>query len=126
MATTTHSPARGDEPSPYLGCTVGSLDEIAHSASLRVRGELCAITAGAHARQIQDLLDQGYIELRIDLDDLLLCTSDGLDLWDDVQHRLDDAGGRLTLVGGTGVVRRVLDVITASPTHFCPTVVAAA
>lgn len=123
MATTMDSSPRDDESSPYLGCTIGSLDEIAHAASLRVRGELCALTAAAHARQIEDLLEQGYVDLRIDLDDLLLCTSDGLDLWDDVQHRLDDAGGGLTLVGATGVVRRVLEVIASSPTHFCPTVI---
>jgi anti-anti-sigma regulatory factor len=124
-STTVHPPVAGD-PGPHLGSTVGSTDDVAHSASLRLSGELCAITAATHARQIQDLLDLGYVDLRIELDGLVLCTSDGLDLWDDAQHRLGDAGGGLTLSGANGVVRRVLEVITSSATHFCPTVLPAA
>lgn len=114
------------EPNPVLGCIVGLSDEPGHSASLRMRGALCAITVAEHGRQLSDLVDRGYIQLRIELDDLDLCTSDGLDLWDDVQHRLDPLAGRITLVGATGVVRRVLDIVTRPDAHFCPTVEAAA
>lgn len=126
MASTTDSRSVSGDPTPFLGWTVGALDETAHSASVRVSGELCAVTAATHARQLDELVELGYVDLRIELDGLLLCTSDGLDLWDDVQHRLGDAGGGLTLAGATGVVRRVLDVISASATHFCPTIVSTA
>lgn len=114
------------EPNPYLGSTVGDLVEGGNDASIRVRGALCAITAGEHGRQLADLVDRGYIQLRIELDGLTLCTSDGLDLWDDLQHRLDPLAGRVTLVGATGVVRRVLDVVQRPDNHFCPIVEAVA
>lgn len=123
MASPTERPS--EEPVSF-GCTVLPLDSRAGSASMRMAGALDAWTAADHARQLDVLLDEGYVELRIELDELVLCTSDGLDLWDDVQHRLDPVGGHLTLVGATGVVRRVLDVMTASPVHFCPTVLPAA
>lgn len=127
MASTTTSPAgRSDDPSSVLGCTLGPLDELNRSASLRIRGALCAVTAPEHGRQLGELVDQGYTDVRVELEGLLLCTSDGLDLWDDVQHRLDPLDGRLTLSGASGVVRRVLQVVTDSPAHFCPTVLPAA
>lgn len=114
------------DPTPILGSTVGPLDQESHTASVRIRGSLCALTAADHARQLGALVDQGYTEVRVDLEGLLLCTSDGLDLWDDLQHRLDPVEGHLTLAGASGVVRRVLDVVATSPVHFCPTVLPAA
>jgi anti-anti-sigma regulatory factor len=120
MASLTETSAL--EPNPFLGCVLRFQDDVDHHASLRIRGELCAVTAGEHARQLGDLVDQGYIQLRIELDDLVLCTSDGLDLWDDLQHRLEPLSGRLTLSGANGVVRRVLDIVCAGDQHFCPTV----
>lgn len=125
-STTTTMAGTSGDPTSILGCTVGPLDAANHAASLRIRGALCAATAGEHARQLGELVDQGYTDVRIELDGLLLCTSDGLDLWDEVQHRLDPCGGTLTLSGASGVVRRVLQVVAESPLHFCPTVVAAA
>lgn len=125
-STTTQTAGASGDPTSIFGCTVGPLDEVNHVASLRIKGALCAVTAGEHARQLDELVDQGYTDVRVELEGLLLCTSDGLDLWDDVQHRLDPVEGRLTLSGASGVVRRVLQVVVDSPTHFCPTVVAAA
>lgn len=115
-----------DETRPRLDCTVLHPDGTVGSASLHMVGALDAWSALDHARQLELLLDEGYVDLRIELDELVLCTSDGLDLWDDVQHRLDPRGGHVTLAGATGVVRRVLDVMTASTVHFCPTVLPAA
>lgn len=127
MASTTITTAgTSGDPAPMLGSTLGPLDELTHTASVRIRGALCAVTAAEHARQLGELVDQGYTDLRVDLEGLLLCTSDGLDLWDEVQHRLDPVDGRLTLSGATGVVRRVLEVVTGSAMHFCPTVIPAA
>jgi anti-anti-sigma regulatory factor len=123
--TTTQTAGPSGDPTSILGCTVGPLDESTHTASVRIRGSLCAVTAGEHARQLGELVDLGYTDVRIDLEGLLLCTSDGLDLWDDLQHRLDPVGGRLILSGATGVVRRVLEVVTGSAMHFCPTVLSA-
>jgi len=124
MAPLTDHPAA--DPSPFLGAVLGTLDHEGQTASLRIRGELCAITAAEHGRQLSELVDQGYRQVRVELDDLVLCTSDGLDLWDDLQHRLDPLAGRLTLTGAVGVVRRVLDVVTRPDGHFCPTVETAA
>lgn len=124
-STTTQTAGANGDPTSILGCTVGPLDGVNHVASLRIRGTLCAATAGEHARQLDDLVDQGYTDVRVELEGLLLCTSDGLDLWDEVQHRLDPVSGRLTLSGASGVVRRVLQVVVDSPMHFCPTVAAA-
>lgn len=127
MASTTIPATSVDgDPTPILRTTVGPLDEQSHSASVRIGGALCAVTAGDHARQLGDLVDQGYTDVRVELDGLLLCTSDGLDLWDEIQHRLDPVDGHLTLSGASGVVRRVLDVVSRSDMHFCPTVLPAA
>lgn len=123
MSSITDKLDPGHDEGSLLGCSLGPVDEVGHAASMRVRGTLCAVTAPEHARLLDELVEQGYVELRVGLDGLLLCTSHGLDLWDDLQHRLDPVGGHVTLVGATGVVRRVLEVITSSPVHFCPTVV---
>jgi excinuclease UvrABC ATPase subunit len=121
MASITHT-GPFVAPNPHLGSTVRELVEETHAASIRIRGSLCAITASEHGRLLAELVDRGYIQLRIELDDLTLCTSDGLDLWDELQHRLDPVAGRVTLTGAHGVVRRVLDVVQRPEGHFCPTV----
>lgn len=127
MASTTLPTAGSSgDPTPMFGCTFGPHDDVNHVASVRIRGALCAVTAGDHARELGELVDQGYTDVNVELEGLLLCTSDGLDLWDDVQHRLDPLDGHLTLSGATGVVRRVLEVVERSDMHFCPTVVPAA
>lgn len=125
-STTTRTTTTSGDSQAILRTTLGPHDDVNHSASVRIGGQLCAVTAAAHARQLGDLVDQGYTDVRVELEGLLLCTSDGLDLWDDLQHRLDPVDGHLTLSGASGVVRRVLDVVTSSTMHFCPTVVPAA
>ena len=124
--TTTRATTTSGDSQAILRTTLGPLDDVNHSASVRIGGQLCAVTASDHARQLGDLVDQGYTDVRVELEGLLLCTSDGLDLWDHLQHRLDPVDGHLTLSGASGVVRRVLDVVTSSTMHFCPTVVPAA
>jgi hypothetical protein len=124
MASPTKTPT--SDAHERLGFIVSDRDEVGHRASVHIRGELCAITVVDHGRHLADLVDQGFVELRVELGDLTLCTSDGLDLWDDLQHRLTPLAGRLTLAGATGVVRRVLDVATRPELHFCPTVELAA
>lgn len=124
--TTLLTAGTSGEPTPLFGCTFGPHDDLNHVASVRIRGALCAVTAGDHARELDALVDQGYTEVNVELEGLLLCTSDGLDMWDDLQHRLDPVDGHLTLSGATGVVRRVLEVVVSSDMHFCPTVVPAA
>lgn len=124
MAPLTDQPAAPAEP--FLGTVLGLIDVHGRTATLRIRGELCAVTASGHGEQLAELVDRGYRQVRIELDDLVLCTSDGLDLWDDLSHRLEPLAGSLTLSGATGVVRRVLDVVTRPEGHFCPTVEAAA
>lgn len=125
-STTTPTASSSGDPASILGSTLGPLDEVNHRACVRIRGALCAATVSEHARQLDELVEQGYTDVRVELGGLLLCTSDGLDLWDDVQHRLDPLHGRLTLAGASGVVRRVLQVVTDSGMHFCPTVAPAA
>ena len=124
--TTLPTAGTSGDPTPLFGCTFGPHDDLNHVASVRIRGALCAVTVDDHARELDQLVDQGYTDLTVELEGLLLCTSDGLDLWDDLQHRLDGFDGHLTLSGATGVVRRVLEVVVRSDMHFCPTVVPAA
>jgi anti-sigma B factor antagonist len=124
MASITQEAAA--DSNPHLTSILGVTDATSYAATLSLRGALCAVTAAGHARELDELVEQGFIDLRIDLDDLALCTSDGLDAWDDLQHRLDAVQGRLTLSGAHGVVRRVLDVVTRGDEHFCPTVLPAA
>lgn len=127
MASQTTSTASSAlDAADILRSTLGPLDEANHTASVRIRGALCAVSAGAHGRQLDELPDQGYTDVRVDLEGLLLCTTDGLVVWDEVQHRLDPVDGRLTLAGASGVVRRVLQVVAESDMHFCPTVLSAA
>src|SRR3546814_7237963 len=78
-STTIPTTTTGGDSEAMLRSTVGPLDEVNRTASVRIGGSLCAITAADHARQLGDLVDQGYTDVRVELEGLLLCTSDGLE-----------------------------------------------
>lgn len=91
-------------------------------ATLQLHGELCPTTAEGLRREVERLVDDGVIELTVDLAGLRLCTSHGLDIWQDADERLRAAGGGVRLIGASGTVRHVLDVIAREDPGFSPTI----
>lgn len=84
----------------------------ARSARVVLGGELCAMTAPVLRRELEQLLGHGVTGVAMDLDDLALCTSQGVDLFAEVHDRLQrTSGGRLELHGPIGVVARVLQIV---------------
>jgi anti-anti-sigma regulatory factor len=93
-------------------------------ATVQLHGELCATTARLLRAELERLVEDGAVELTIDLTELTLCTSHGLDVFDDI-HRLlhGHRRGQLRLRGARGVVRDVLDVVRDADRSFSPTIV---
>lgn len=91
-------------------------------ATLHLHGELCPTTAGGLRREVERLVEDGVIDLTVDLAGLRLCTSHGLDIWQDADERLRAAGGGVRLIGASGGVRHVLDVIALADPGFSPTI----
>ena len=75
-----------------------------------LHGALCTITAPRLRRTVDDLLGAGLIDIRFDCGDLALCTSAGLDLFDNLSDELHRIGGEVRLSHASGVVSRVLDL----------------
>lgn len=91
-------------------------------ATLQLHGELCPTTAESLRHEVERLVEDGVIELTVDLTGLRLCTSHGLDIWQDADERLRAAGGGVRLIGASGIVRHVLDVIEREDPSFSPTI----
>jgi anti-anti-sigma factor len=95
---------------PLLGMTV-VLSDPYHPDLVRVAlsGELSVLSAGRLESLIDGLAGAG-VTVRLNLYDLSLCTSDGVEVLERTRDRLEDLGGSLELVGAHGVVRQVLDI----------------
>lgn len=91
-------------------------------AELHLNGDLGPSTAEALRCEIERLIDDGVIELTMDLAGLRLCTSHGLDIWQDADERLRRAGGGVRLVNASGSVRHVLDVVADADPSFTPAI----
>ncbi len=100
--------------------TVVSQDPTGTStAVVSLGGELCAVTASTLHRELDQLLRHGVVGLTIDLRDLRLCTSDGLDVFAEFHARLWRAGdGDLQLQGPVGIVARVLQIVHDQDPEF--------
>jgi len=82
------------------------------TARVALGGELCAMTAPVLRRELEQLLGHGVAGIAMDLDDLALCTSQGVDLFAEVHDRLQrTSGGSLELHGPIGIVARVLQIV---------------
>ena len=122
MSATVRRPTPNPQRAPRFdsGTSLSADNQGRLVASMHLEGELCPASAPAHAAEVATLLDLGVTALIIDLDDLRLCTSAGLDIWDRAHHRLGQLDGAVHLRGARGVVRRVLDVVAATDTTFAP------
>lgn len=91
-------------------------------ATLELHGELCPTSAADLECEVDRLLEDGVVELTVDLQGLRFCTSHGLDVWQDADERLRPVGGGVRLIGATGVVRQVLEVVQRDDPTFTPIV----
>ena len=90
-------------------------------ATIALYGELCAFTAPQLDDEICRLIDDGATHLVVDLTDLRLCTSQGLDVFDRAHQRLRGNGaGEVRLQNARGVVDRVLAIVEGADTTFPP------
>jgi anti-anti-sigma factor len=87
-------------------------------ASLHLEGELCPASAPAFADELDVLLELGVLDVFIDLDDLRLCTSAGLEVFDRAHRRLGRDAGGVHLAGARGVVERVLAIVSGADPSF--------
>lgn len=79
------------------------------SARVYVSGALGPATAPVLGSMLDGLVTDGVVTIVVDLSDLDLCTSHGLDVLERARDQLSSRGGGLSLENATGVVRRVLD-----------------
>jgi anti-anti-sigma factor len=88
-------------------------------ATLELHGVLCAVTAAQLRRELAQLIEEGIDDIVIDLRDLDLCTSDGVNVFTEANAALTDRDrGSVQLCRERGVTRRVLDVIDAGDPTF--------
>jgi anti-anti-sigma factor len=80
------------------------------TAEVVVAGELCPSSSPTLAEVLEALLDDGVGSMHVDVSMVELCTSAGVDALTEVRDRLEAGGGRMTITGARGVVRRVLEI----------------
>jgi anti-sigma B factor antagonist len=78
------------------------------AAWVRAAGELDLATAPRLQAKLDDLLDGGYHELDLDLDELTLCDVAGLNVLLRARAAAVAAGGRLGLLGSCPTLRMML------------------
>jgi anti-anti-sigma factor len=77
-------------------------------AWVRAAGELDLATAPRLQARLDDLLDAGYHELDLDLDEVSFCDVAGLNVLLRTRAAAVAAGGRLSLFGGCPTLRMML------------------
>lgn len=75
-----------------------------------VSGELDVATSPRLRRQLDDAVDAGARDVRVDLSLVGFMDSSGLGALMAVQHRLQACDGRITIVGAAPPVRRILEI----------------
>ncbi len=95
---------------PVLGLTLFgielSTDTVA--AEVRLSGELDMLTAPRLHGVLDQLLDDGYLDVTIDLSELVFLGCAGLTVLTLANIRYRTAGGRITLTHPSPIVRRML------------------
>jgi anti-anti-sigma factor len=81
------------------------------AARIRAAGELDLATAPKLQAELRALLDDGYAELDLDLDQLTFCDVAGLNLLLRARGAAVSAGGRLTVHGNCRPLVRMLQVL---------------
>jgi anti-anti-sigma factor len=87
--------------------------QAAHTASVRIVGELTFESVAEAREQLRALIHAGCRQLVVDISRLDFCDSTGLGLLLQLRAELNDDGGGLELRGAQGQPRRILDVTGA-------------
>ncbi|GAA1828099.1 STAS domain-containing protein [Luedemannella flava] len=92
-----------------MSLTIG-VDERDNLAVVAVNGELDLATAPDLAAAIDGQVEQGRVNVVLDLADLSFCDSAGLRVFVRYRRQLDEAGGRFLVAAPSPMVRRVLEI----------------
>ena len=103
---------------PQLLAATTTVEHRSRTAAVHLSGELCTTTAPRLRRLLGELLELGPTSVVVDLSQLQLCTSHGIDVLDQAARQLAATGGRLRILGASGIVRKVLDI--AGVEHEAP------
>lgn len=82
------------------------------AARVHVVGDLGPSTAPVLRRMLEGLVADGISTIVVDMSELRLCTSHGVDVLEGARSRLAERGGSLTVDNAHGVVRKVLAVVS--------------
>ena len=108
MRVTQHqppSPTPAPAPSPFAAVVLGGRD----SATVRVRGEIDAATAGQLEVALRDAADEGR-SVRIDLDETTFIDSAGIRVLARSMGDLRARGSRLSLVAASPNAENILRI----------------
>jgi len=82
----------------------------AEAPLVTVSGELDVATSPRLRRHLDDAVDAGARDVRVDLSLVGFMDSSGLGTLMAVHHRLREHGGNITIVGATPAVRKILEI----------------
>ena len=82
----------------------------AESPLVAVAGELDVATSPRLRRRLDEAVDAGARDLRVDLTGVGFMDSSGLGALMAVQHRLQEHAGSITIVGAAAPVRKILEI----------------
>ena len=120
-----HQPPTTRRPDPLrTGISVSS-DGGRLQAVVDLHGELDPVSVPQLRHELEQLVDDGIADVTVDLQHLSFCTSQGLDLLDEVHTRLvrEHHGAlRLRIDGSTQVVRRIVGIVCERDPSFGPRV----
>lgn len=80
------------------------------AARVHLIGDLCPTSAPVLGSMLEGLVDDGISGIVVDLSELRLCTSHGLDVLDEARVRLAERGGSLRIENAHGLVRKILEI----------------
>ena len=81
-----------------------------NASVIALRGEIDVYTAPLLRQKIVDLVDEGALNIVVDMERVDFLDSTGLSLLINVDRRLRSEGRRLTVVSGTGAPHRILEI----------------
>ena len=119
--------AATDAPQLRSGISV-SIEHGRLHAAVELHGELCAVTAPDLGAELRQLVDDGISDVTVDVGHLQLCTSHGLDVFDEIHRELAERhGGMLRVHVGSAprTVSRVIHLVSDQDPTFSPPIAGA-
>lgn len=111
MTSLSTTPLESDpDPEDESFTTSAVLNHADGAAHVHLIGELCPTSAPVLRSMLGGLVDDGIARIVVDLSELRLCTSHGVDVLDEARIRLADRGGSLRIENAHGVVRTVFEI----------------